>query len=80
MNAKRAFCDYLEAPIKFMPSYKYDIGSSQFDSRYDNIILKFLLNAMCNSEKQRAPSWCDRVLWFKNPLKTDSSPSITNIW
>ena len=37
-----------EGPITFLPSYKYDVGSvGLFDS----------------SEKQRAPSWCDRILY-----------------
>ncbi|PTB63343.1 phosphatidylinositol polyphosphate phosphatase [Trichoderma citrinoviride] len=37
-----------EGPITFLPTFKYDIGTfGLFDS----------------SEKQRAPSWCDRVLY-----------------
>lgn len=37
-----------EGPITFLPSYKYDVGSiGLFDS----------------SEKKRAPSWCDRILY-----------------
>ncbi|KAF9871742.1 hypothetical protein CkaCkLH20_10676 [Colletotrichum karsti] len=46
---KKAFHDgWREGPITFLPSYKYDVGTiSLFDS----------------SEKQRAPSWCDRILY-----------------
>jgi phosphatidylinositol-bisphosphatase len=48
-KAKRAFYDgWREGPITFLPTYKYDVGSmGMFDS----------------SEKKRAPSWCDRILF-----------------
>ena len=38
---------FSEAPIDFPPSYKFDVGTSTYDS----------------SAKQRTPSWTDRVLW-----------------
>ncbi|KAL1302549.1 hypothetical protein AAFC00_002931 [Neodothiora populina] len=44
----KAFQDWQEGPITFLPTYKYDAGSvGVFDS----------------SEKRRAPSWCDRILY-----------------
>ncbi|KAK3326120.1 putative PI phosphatase group protein [Apodospora peruviana] len=45
----KAFHDgWHEGPITFLPSYKYDVGTvGLFDS----------------SEKRRAPSWCDRILF-----------------
>ncbi|KAG9534687.1 DNase I-like protein, partial [Aureobasidium melanogenum] len=47
-KARNAFQGWQEGPITFLPTYKYDAGSvGVFDS----------------SEKRRAPSWCDRILW-----------------
>ncbi|KAI9007470.1 Endonuclease/exonuclease/phosphatase [Phycomyces nitens] len=37
---------FIEPPLMFDPTYKYDIGTQNFDS----------------SEKKRTPAWCDRVL------------------
>lgn len=49
MRKKIAFYEgWQEGKIRFMPTYKYDVGSvGMFDS----------------SEKRRAPSWCDRILY-----------------
>lgn len=46
---RKAFHDgWREGPITFLPTYKYDVGTmGVFDS----------------SEKKRAPSWCDRILF-----------------
>ncbi|KAF4978425.1 hypothetical protein FZEAL_5189 [Fusarium zealandicum] len=49
MKQRKVFHDgWREGPITFLPTYKYDVGTvGLFDS----------------SEKQRAPSWCDRILF-----------------
>ncbi len=36
-----------EAPINFAPTYKYNVGTDEYDT----------------SEKQRSPAWCDRLLY-----------------
>ena len=36
-----------EAPITFPPTYKYNVGSNEYDT----------------SEKKRTPAWCDRIYY-----------------
>ncbi len=43
----RLFESFTEAPITFPPTYKYDMGTNTYDT----------------SEKNRVPSWTDRILY-----------------
>lgn len=47
MKKKGAFFGFNEGPILFYPTYKFDKGTNDYDT----------------SEKQRIPSWTDRILY-----------------
>lgn len=43
-RAGRIFEKYKEGKINFRPTYKYDTGSDEWDSRYEPLIVKLLGN------------------------------------
>ena len=45
MDARVAFVDYEEGPILFRPTYKYDLGTDDYDT----------------SEKMRIPAWTGKA-------------------
>mmetsp|Transcript_19923 Transcript_19923/g.39110 ORF Transcript_19923/g.39110 Transcript_19923/m.39110 type:complete len:883 (-) Transcript_19923:504-3152(-) len=47
--AGRAFVGFKEGEIQFLPTYKFQTGTNQYDRRPE--------------KKTRAPAYCDRVLW-----------------
>lgn len=56
----QVFRDFIEAPINFPPTYKYDIFSDDYDT----------------SEKNRIPSWTDRVLFRKKKTEHDDGKQL----
>ncbi|THG98860.1 hypothetical protein EW026_g3386 [Hermanssonia centrifuga] len=52
MDEGTAFTGYMEGPLLFRPTYKYDYGNDNYDT----------------SEKMRIPAWTDRILFKGNAL------------
>jgi hypothetical protein len=59
----RAFQGYSEGKISFMPTFKYDKGSDEFDT----------------SSKARPPAWTDRVLFNTAPVENSKQKLSTKI-
>ncbi|KAG8227890.1 hypothetical protein J437_LFUL008204 [Ladona fulva] len=55
-EAGNVFKNFIEGPINFAPTYKYDLFSDDYDT----------------SEKCRAPAWTDRVLWKRRKQNPDT--------
>ncbi|EFA80518.1 inositol 5-phosphatase [Heterostelium album PN500] len=55
---ERVFLGFKEASIQFMPTYKLERGQK----------------GVYTEEKQRVPSWCDRILWKSLPYTQPISP------
>ena len=47
-TAGNVFVDFEEAKLKFAPTYKFKVGTSEYDLK---------------PSKVRIPSWCDRILF-----------------
>ena len=53
MKLEHVFMGYYEPPINFMPTYKFDVNTDNYDT----------------SDKLRTPSWTDRILYRSKRLK-----------
>ncbi|EED86722.1 phosphatidylinositol phosphatase, partial [Thalassiosira pseudonana CCMP1335] len=53
MASGRAFPNFSEGKISFMPTFKFDKGSPHYDT----------------SHKQRVPAWTDRILFRSNSIR-----------
>ena len=47
-NGGKVFFDFVEAKIKFAPTYKFKVGTSDYEYK---------------EKKVRIPAWCDRILF-----------------
>eukprot|EP00794_Sanderia_malayensis_P016728 gene16728-18422_t len=56
----KIFRGFQEGPIRFAPTYKYDLFSDDYDT----------------SDKMRTPAWTDRVLWHRKKYKKRETDSI----
>lgn len=62
ISSGQAFANFSEAKIAFLPTFKFDKGSSEYDTSY----------------KQRIPAWTDRIVFKSNSIRVieyDSVPT-----
>ncbi|CAK9194104.1 unnamed protein product [Sphagnum troendelagicum] len=55
VQSGQVFRDFEEGPLLFPPTYKYDIGTDNYDT----------------SSKERVPSWTDRILYKVSSIKAE---------
>jgi hypothetical protein len=62
ISAGRAFVNFNEGKISFLPTFKFDKGSTDYDTSY----------------KQRIPAWTDRILFKSNSMRVLKYDSVPN--
>ncbi|CAM6013911.1 unnamed protein product [Sphagnum balticum] len=55
VQSGQVFRDFEEGPLMFPPTYKYDVGTDNYDT----------------SSKERVPSWTDRILYKVSSIKAE---------
>nr|XP_033777811.1 inositol polyphosphate 5-phosphatase K [Geotrypetes seraphini] len=62
---------FMEGPLLFKPTYKFDLHSDTYDTRGKKTLFGF-------NEKKRKPAWTDRILWkLKNVSQVSSEDKKT---
>lgn len=63
---------FQEGPLKFPPTYKFDVGTDTYDTRLvtfsraeacQSLRVHFVVSSSSCSGKKRKPAWTDRILW-----------------
>lgn len=68
---------FQEGPLKFPPTYKFDVGTDTYDTRSvtlstsgkwhigepSRFVYYFVSFSFLSSGKKRKPAWTDRILW-----------------
>lgn len=62
------FQNFEEGSLDFPPTYKYLIGNkTDLYYNFDDINIKKSSLVNCYEKLERAPAWCDRILWKVSP-------------
>lgn len=83
-NTEAILEGFNEGPLKFPPTYKFDVGTHTYDTRFvqrlaqtRRILFRHSVTVLLftTSAKKRKPAWTDRILWR---LRRTGSPVPTH--